>query len=69
MEHVATLTLMTPSEAGRRLRLTPAAVKSHDDELAPVRTLTGRRIYTTTSVERRTSDITGSKAERVLRIA
>lgn len=52
MEHVASRTLMTPAEAGRRLHLTPAAVKSHDDELAPFRTPTGRRIYTADAVER-----------------
>lgn len=43
--------LLTVSDAARALGLTPAAVKNHDDELAPERTESGRRIYHRARVE------------------
>jgi len=42
--------LMTPGEVASQLGMTSAGVKLHDDELAPLRTATGRRLYLRSTV-------------------
>lgn len=42
--------LLTPTEAGRQLGITAAAVKAHDHRLAPIRTATGRRLYLASAI-------------------